>query len=669
MWTIHGALCFAAEDAGAASVTGVDVMGATDRFQAEVARRDSKVRFVQGDLHEPATIAAVGPHDVVWCSGVLYHAPHPLLTLQRLRELTAGTLLLATETVAETPGRRDTLVIAPGPRGAPQRRAGARPGRGLRPVVLGHLARRRCARCSRWRASRSSRSTARRFTSRSSHADRPARPREGIFRRWAAPPSARPSPSSPRAASASSAEVAPDEFQRSIERAARQLGRNLRVAGFRKGKVPPPVVIQRLGRATVVDKAVQDGLKRWWRAALDEAEVAFVGQPKLDVTSAPADGAPLEFSIEIGVRPPAELGEYKGLEVGRREPEVEPDAVDAELQTLRERLARPEAVQRPAAAGDLLVIDFEGLIDGEPFDGGQGRDQMVELGSGMLIAGFEEQLEGATAGETRTVMIEFPDVDSPKDHRAEDVAGSRATFEVKVKEVLAKRLPELDDALAQQAAGFDTLDELREDIAAGLLAGDESRVAEEFGETVLDAVAAQATIDLPSALVAARAREIWEDTLRTLDFDGVSKDVYLQISGKTEEQALAELRPRAAPRAAPRGRRRRDRRGRGHRRQRRGAARRRAAGRIPRRARPPPQPGRPARGAAARARPRAAVAGGGADLHRGRAGARQAVAAGPRAGRARAARARAPAAGRRRPASRRSARRGERYWRPPAGGA
>ncbi len=342
------------------------------------------------------------------------------------------------------------------------------------------------------------------------------------------------------------AEVAAEEFQRSVERAARQLGRNLRVAGFRKGKVPPPVVMQRLGRETVVDKAVQDGLKRWWRTALDDADIAFVGQPKLDVTGAPADGGPLTFSIEIGVRPVAELGPYKGLEVGRREPEIEPDVVDAEVQALRERLARPAAVARPARPGDLLVIDFEGLIDGEPFDGGRGRDQMVELGSGMLIAGFEEQLEGATAGETRTVHIDFPDVDSPKDHRAEDVAGSRASFEVKVKEVLAKRLPELDDSLAQEAAGFDTLDELRADIAAGLLASDAQRVAEEFGETVLDAVAERATIDLPGALVAARAREIWESMLRTLDFDGVSKEVYLQISGKTEEQALAELRPRAA---------------------------------------------------------------------------------------------------------------------------
>ena len=154
------------------------------------------------------------------------------------------------------------------------------------------------------------------------------------------------------------AEVAPDEVQRSLERAARQLGRNLRVPGFRKGKVPPPIVMQRLGRQTVVDRAVQDGLKRWWRTALDDAGIAFVGEPRLDVTQTPADGGPLEFAIEIGVRPPARLGEYKGLEVGRRETEVEPDAVDAELQLLRERLARPQAVARPAQTGDLLVIDF-----------------------------------------------------------------------------------------------------------------------------------------------------------------------------------------------------------------------------------------------------------------------------------------------------------------------
>ena len=137
MWTIHGALCFAAEAAGAASVTGVDVMGATDRFCAEVARRDSKVRFVQGDLHDPATVAAVGPHDVVWCSGVLYHAPHPLLTLERLRELTTQTLLLATETISETPGRRDTCVVAPSRAEHPNAEPAEGPGAGYGPWYWG----------------------------------------------------------------------------------------------------------------------------------------------------------------------------------------------------------------------------------------------------------------------------------------------------------------------------------------------------------------------------------------------------------------------------------------------------------------------------------------------------------------------------------------------------
>jgi hypothetical protein len=137
MWTIHGALCFAAEDAGARRVTGVDVMAPTERFTAERERRGSHVRFVQGDLHEPATVAAVGPHDVVWCSGVLYHAPHPLLTLERLRELSGQTLLLATETVAETPGRRNTLVIAPDGHEHPNAEPARGPGEGYGPWYWG----------------------------------------------------------------------------------------------------------------------------------------------------------------------------------------------------------------------------------------------------------------------------------------------------------------------------------------------------------------------------------------------------------------------------------------------------------------------------------------------------------------------------------------------------
>jgi 2-polyprenyl-3-methyl-5-hydroxy-6-metoxy-1,4-benzoquinol methylase len=137
MWTVHGALCFAAEDAGAASVTGVDVMAPTKEFVAERERRGSRVRFVRGDLHLPRTVAEIGRHDVVWCSGVLYHAPHPLLTLERLRELTAGTLLLATETVAETPGRSGTCVIAPGSAEHPNAEPATAAGQGFGPWYWG----------------------------------------------------------------------------------------------------------------------------------------------------------------------------------------------------------------------------------------------------------------------------------------------------------------------------------------------------------------------------------------------------------------------------------------------------------------------------------------------------------------------------------------------------
>jgi trigger factor len=341
------------------------------------------------------------------------------------------------------------------------------------------------------------------------------------------------------------AQVAPEEVARTIDQAARQLGLNMRIPGFRKGKAPPPLIVQRVGRSAVVDRAVQDGLKRWYGAALDDAGIAPVGQPELDVGDPPADGQPMTFSIEIGVRPVATLGRYKGLEVGRREPEIDEQVVDAELQALRQRLAQAKAVQRPARNGDLVLIDFDGLIGDEPFDGGRGRDQMVELGSGMLVAGFETQLEGATAGEERVVTIDFPNVDSPQDHRAEEVAGDRASFIVDVKQVLAKELPELDDALARETAGCDTLEQLRADVAARLRADDERRVAAEFREAVLDAAAAEASVELPAALVAARAGELWEHRLRLLGEEGITKEVHLQIAGATEEELRAQLEPEA----------------------------------------------------------------------------------------------------------------------------
>ncbi len=336
------------------------------------------------------------------------------------------------------------------------------------------------------------------------------------------------------------AEVAAEEVERRLQQAARELGRQMRIPGFRKGKVPPTVVIRRLGREAVLDEALRSALGSWYVAAIDEAGVAPIGEPQLDVGDLPEEGKPLQFSIEIGVRPEAKLGQYRGLEVGRREPEVDEQAVQAELEGLRDRVATLETVERAAGNGDHVVIDYLGRVDGEPFEGGEGRDQLLELGSGRLLPGFEEQLTGASAGEEREVEVKFPD------EYPSELAGREATFAVTVKEVKAKQLPELDDELASEAAGFDTLAELRADIEARLRDGDEQAVQREFEEAVLEAAVAEAEIELPEQLVHARAHELLEQTLSALTRQGISKESYLQIVGKDEESLAHEAEPEAA---------------------------------------------------------------------------------------------------------------------------
>jgi trigger factor len=337
------------------------------------------------------------------------------------------------------------------------------------------------------------------------------------------------------------AEVPPEEIERSVQRTARAMGRDLRMPGFRKGKVPPPVVIQRVGREAVVDEAVRGQIGRWYLDAIDAAGIHPVGDPDLDIGDLPAHGQPLTFSIEIGVRPTATLGAYKGVEVGRREPSADEEAVLGELDALRERSARLETVDEPAGENDFVVMDYVGTLDGEPFAGGEARDQLIELGSGRLVPGFEEQLTGAKAGEQRTIAITFPD-----DYGADELKGRDAEFAVTVNEVKRKELPALDDDFASDAAGFDTLDELREDIRAKLREADENRVEAEFREAVLDAVVKDATVDVPEALVEARAREMWERMIHSLSHQGITRESYLRIAGKSEDDLLAEAYPDAA---------------------------------------------------------------------------------------------------------------------------
>ncbi|MBV9535537.1 MAG: trigger factor [Solirubrobacterales bacterium] len=333
-------------------------------------------------------------------------------------------------------------------------------------------------------------------------------------------------------------EVPPEEVERRVHQAAREVGSKMRIPGFRRGKVPPPVVIRRLGREALMEEAVRDGLPRWYQQAVDEAGIAPVGDPELDVPSNPDQGQPFTFSFEIGVRPRAKLGPYKGLEVGRRAPRADPQLLEQGIERLRDQHATLEHVERPAEQGDFIVVDYLGRADGKLLEGAEGRDQLLELGTGRLLPGFDEELVGASAGEQREVEITFPE-----DH-PEDLRGRTATFEVTVKDVQAKRLPELDGEFAE-LAGFDSVDELREDIAKRLREADEEAVEREFGQAVVDAAVQQAEIEVPERLVHARAHELLEQTLAALERQGISKESYLRITGGDEERLAHEAEPEA----------------------------------------------------------------------------------------------------------------------------
>ena len=338
-----------------------------------------------------------------------------------------------------------------------------------------------------------------------------------------------------------SVEVPAADVEKAVNAAARGLAREMRMPGFRKGKAPPSLVIQRLGFAAVLEEAIREALPEWYERALLGSGIAPVGDPSVEVVSTPeAPGEPLAFKFEIGVRPSAELGEYKGLEVPKDEPEPPAELVDREIERMREAFARLEPVERAAAEGDVLLIDFEGLVDGKAFEGGQASDQMLELGGGQLIPGFEEQLTDAEAGQTRKVEVSFPE-----DYQAEELAGEDAVFTVEVKEVREKVLPELDDDFASEASEFDTLAELREDIARRLAEAVGERAEQDFRVAAVDAAAAEATVELPDELAMARAGERWERVERQLAGQGMNPDAYLQMQGKTREQVIEESKPEA----------------------------------------------------------------------------------------------------------------------------
>lgn len=336
-------------------------------------------------------------------------------------------------------------------------------------------------------------------------------------------------------------EVPAADVEKATSRAARAMAKEMRMPGFRAGKAPASLIVQRLGFGPVLQEAIREALPDWYERALFDAGVNPIGDPSIEMVSTPeAEGQPLEFKFEVGVRPAAQLGGYKGLEVAKDEKEVPDEIVDTEVDRIREGFARLEPVERAAAEGDSLLIDFEGFVDGSAFQGGTAEDYLLALGSGQLIEGFEEQLVGAEAGQEREVKVTFP-----ADYQAEQLAGEDAVFKVKVKEVREKILPELDDDFASDASEFDTLEELRADIREKVGTALGSRAEEDFRIAAIDAAVDAATVEVPDALTTARAEERWERMERQLAGRGMDPGAFLQMQGKTREELIEETKPDA----------------------------------------------------------------------------------------------------------------------------
>jgi trigger factor len=329
-----------------------------------------------------------------------------------------------------------------------------------------------------------------------------------------------------------------DEVRRQMERAVRELGREVRVPGFRPGKAPAEVIVQRVGRDAVVQEMLKGALGGWYSEAVSEAGVVPIDDPELDLEEVPEDGE-LTFKATVQVRPKAALGGYTGLEVGRAEPQVPEEALDQQLRALRERAARLVPVERPARTGDFLVIDFDGSSNGKRLRNASARDYLVELGGGRLVGEFDSRLGGMSAGES----VEFPVAYGDSDRR-DELRGRTVDYTVTVKQVQEKELPELDDDLAIGVSEFDTLDELRADVQRRLDEAAEAEVDELFRRMVIDAAVANASVDVPAVMVDRRIGTILQQTAQQLP-EGVEFEQYLAATGRSLEQIVEELRPDA----------------------------------------------------------------------------------------------------------------------------
>jgi trigger factor len=335
-------------------------------------------------------------------------------------------------------------------------------------------------------------------------------------------------------------EIDAHDVDHAFEHALSDLARDVRIPGFRKGKVPPAVLRQRLGDEAVRDEALRTHLDGWWRRACSAAGVEAIGRPEIDWDAPPVEGAPFAFTGVVAVPPAAVLPDDLELAAARPATEIPDDEVDAEIERMRLAAAAYEAIDAAVEAGHQVLVDMRGSVDGKPIKDAQATDLLVEAGSGRLLDELDAALIGLRAGETREVPVVLPEGQRPK-----RLAGREAVFAVAVKEVRARVLPEADDAFARDMAGFDSLDELRADIRATREAAQAEEADGRFRRNVLQDLGAQAEVEVPFEMVQVRVDDRLQSMARSLGQQGISLEQYLAMMGRDARSLAMEMLPEA----------------------------------------------------------------------------------------------------------------------------
>jgi trigger factor len=338
-------------------------------------------------------------------------------------------------------------------------------------------------------------------------------------------------------------EVEEERVNDALDRAFKKVVKQVVVPGFRKGKVPRKIFEAKFGVESLYRDALDILLPEVYPAAVEEAKIEPVDRPDIDVIQL-EKGKPLIFKAKVTVKPEVILGEYKGLPVEEKDVAVTPEDVAKELENLRKSHASIVVVEDGTVEnGDTVLLDFEGYMDGAPFEGGQAENYQLEIGTGTFVAGFEEQLIGMARGEEKEITVRFPD-----DYHAEHLRGKEAVFKVRIHEIKRKELPELDDEFAKDISEFDTLDELKADLENKLKEKAERDKKAYMEQQVVDQAVANATIDVPDVMIRNEIEHMYADFENRLRMQGIALDLYFQFMNTTPEKIKEEMRESAEKR-------------------------------------------------------------------------------------------------------------------------